>query len=116
MSRMTTASRVDAPYEGDERTLLVAWLEYHRATLALKCDGLTHAQMRSRAVPPSTLSLLGLVRHMAEVENNWFRWWLGGDGPVARYEGDEDFEVEGADVAEAFDYWRSECENSRKVL
>jgi len=116
MSRMTTASRVDAPYEGDERTLLVAWLEYHRATLALKCEGLTHAQMRSRAVPPSTLSLLGLVRHMAEVENNWFRWWLGGDGPTARWEGDEDFAVDDADVEEAFTYWRDECENARAVL
>jgi uncharacterized damage-inducible protein DinB len=96
--------------------MLVAWLEYHRDTLAVKCEGLTDEQLRMRAIPPSSLSLLGLVRHMAEVENNWFRFWLGGDGPTARYEGDEDFEVDGADVAEAFDYWRSECANANRVL
>jgi len=116
MSRMTTVERVDPPYEGDERTLLIAWLEYHRATLARKCDGLTGEQLRTRSVPPSDLSLLGLVRHMAEVENNWFRFWLDGEGPVTRWEGDEDFAVEGASVAEAFDYWRSECENARRVV
>jgi hypothetical protein len=53
---------------------------------------------------------------MAEVENNWFRFWLGGDGPTARWEDDEDFAVDGADVAEAFDYWHGECENARQVL
>jgi hypothetical protein len=116
MAAMTTSERVDPPYEADERTMLVSWLDYQRATLALKCEGLTDEQMRERSVPPSSLSLLGLVRHMAEVENNWFRFWLAGDGPVSRYEGDEDFEVDGADVADAFDYWRSECENARNVV
>ena len=53
---------------------------------------------------------------MAEVENNWFRFWLGGEGPLARWEGDEDFAVDGADVAEAFDYWRAEYENARQVV
>jgi uncharacterized damage-inducible protein DinB len=116
MRGMAAVERTDPPYETDERTMLVAWLEYHRATLAMKCAGLTPDQLRTRSVPPSTLSLLGLVRHMAEVENNWFRFWLGGDGPVARWEGDEDFEVDGADVDEAFDYWRQECANARDVL
>jgi uncharacterized damage-inducible protein DinB len=116
MSDMTKIERTDPPYETDERTMLISWLEYHRATLATKCEGLTDDQLRMRSVPPSTLSLLGLVRHMAEVENNWFRFWLGGQGPVARYEGDEDFAVDDADVSEAFDYWRSECEHAREVL
>ena len=111
-----TIDRAEAPFEADERTMLEAWLEYHRATLALKCEGLSDAQLRVRSVPPSTLSLLGLVRHMAEVENNWFRFWLGGDGPVTRWEGDEDFAVDGADVREAFDYWEGECANARVVL
>jgi hypothetical protein len=96
--------------------MLVQWLDYHRATLAWKCEGLTDEQLRTRAVPPSALSLLGLIRHAAEAENLWFRYWLGGDGPVARWEGEEDFAVEGADVGEAFDYWRGECENSRAVV
>jgi hypothetical protein len=116
MSRMTMVQRVEPPYEGDERSLLIAWLEYHRATLELKCDGLSDDQLRMRSVPPSQLSLLGLVRHMAEVENNWFRWWMGGEGPVTRWDGDEDFAVDGASVSEAFDYWRAECENARGVL
>src|SRR5262245_28969393 len=115
MARMTTVNRVDPPYEGDERGQLEAWLEYHRATLAMRCEGLTHEQLRARSVPPSTLSLLGLVRHMAEVENNWFRFWLAGDGPTVRWEGDEDFAVDDADVDEAFTYWREECENARAV-
>ena len=113
---MTKIERTDPPYETDERTMLVSWLEYHRATLATKCEGLTDDQLRMRSVPPSRLSLLGLVRHMAEVENNWFRFWLGGQGPIARWEGDEDFAVDDADVSEAFDYWRSECEHAREVL
>lgn len=113
---MITIERSEPPHEGEERTMLIGWLEYHRATLELKCQGLTDDQLRTRSVPPSALSLLGLVRHMAEVENNWFRFWLGGDGPVYRYEGDEDFAVDNADVAEAFDYWRSECANAREVL
>src|SRR5438105_3363752 len=99
---MSAIERNDPPYEADERTMLVTWLDYHRATLALKCEGLTPDQLRTRSVPPSALSLLGLVRHMAEVENNWFRFWLAGEGPVTRWEGDEDFEVDGADVDEAF--------------
>jgi uncharacterized damage-inducible protein DinB len=113
---MTTSARVDPPYEADERTMLITWLDYHRATLEEKCKGLSDDQLRLRSVPPSELSLLGLVRHMAEVENNWFRFWLGGDGPTVRYDAEEDFEVDGADVAEAFDYWRSECQNARDVV
>jgi len=116
MSAMTAIERNEPPYETDERTMLEAWLEYHRATLAMKCEGLTPDQLRTRSMPPSDLSLLGLVRHMAEVENNWFRFWLAGDGPVTRWEGDEDFAVDGADVSEAFDYWRQECANARAVL
>jgi len=116
MHHMTTVERIEPPLAADERTMLNAWLEYHRATLELKCDGLTPEQLRLRSMPPSTLSLLGLVRHMAEVENNWFRFWLDGDGPVYRWEGDEDFDVEDASVDEAFDYWHAECDNARRIV
>ena len=116
MSAMTT-ERIDTPYEADERTMLLAWLEYQRATLALKCDGLSDAQLRTRSVPPSNLSLVGLVRHMAEVELNWFRFWLSGEEPNPRYAGDTDLdEIADADVAEAFGYWRSECAHAREVV
>jgi uncharacterized damage-inducible protein DinB len=116
MSAMTSIERTEPALKADERTMLVAWLEYHRATLAFKCEGLTDDQLRQRSVPPSAMSLLGLVRHMAEVELNWFRFWLAGERPVPRYDDDEEWDVDGADVAEGFDYWRSECEHAREVL
>jgi hypothetical protein len=59
-----------------ERGSLEAWLEYHRATLLTKCAGLTSDQLVTRSCPPSRLSLLGLVRHMAEVES-WFHVFAG---------------------------------------
>ena len=112
---MIPIERTDPPYEADERTMLNSWLDYHRATLALKCEGLSDAQLRTRSMPPSGLSLLGLVRHMAEVELNWFRFWLAGEEPNPRYNDDEDFDVDDANVNEAFDYWRSECAHAREV-
>jgi uncharacterized damage-inducible protein DinB len=71
-----TAPEVDRPQPplvAGERESLDAWLDFHRATLLTKCSGLTADQLRQRAVPPSGLSLLGLVRHMTDVE----RWWFG---------------------------------------
>ena len=114
---MPTIERTDPPYEADERTMLLAWLEYHRATLLRKCEGLTDDELRRRAVPPSNLSLLGLVRHMAEVELNWFRFWLGGAEPHPLYGGNTDFdEVDGADVTEAFAHFDDECAHAREVV
>jgi uncharacterized damage-inducible protein DinB len=66
-------TRDDPPRVGDERTLLDAWLDFHRQTLLWKCAGLTGEELAARSVEPSALSLLGLVRHMAEVERGWFR-------------------------------------------
>jgi hypothetical protein len=70
--------RVRPPTVADERTSLDAWLDFHRATLLLKCSGLTESDLRRRPVEPSTLSLLGLVRHMAEVERSWFQHRVAG--------------------------------------
>ena len=56
-----------------ERVMLESWLEFHRSTLELKSEGLSDLQRKSRPVPTSRLSLHGLIRHMAEVERNWFR-------------------------------------------
>ena len=114
-----TVERVEPPLVAAERAMLDAWLDYHRDTLALKCDGLDGGQLRQRAVPPSSLSLLGLVRHMGEVERSWFRRVLGGEQAPPRYYSDEnrdgDFDdVAAADVAEAFGYWRDECAHARE--
>jgi len=106
---------------GDERTMLVAWLEFHRETLAVKCEGLTPDQLRERSVPPSSLSLLGLVRHMAEVERGWFRNVLDGQDLPGRYytednpDGEFD-DVDTADPDEAFASWRVECAIARDIV
>jgi len=73
-------ARIDPPLSGPERDSLTSWLQYQRDTLVLKCEGLDPAQLCERSVPPSTMSLIGLVRHMAEVERNWFRRVLAGEG------------------------------------
>lgn len=64
--------RTEPPYVQGEREMLEGWLEFHRMTLQLKCEGLDDAGRKARPVPTSRLSLHGLVRHMAEVERNWF--------------------------------------------
>ena len=65
--------RADAPLTGDESDVLVGFLKWQRDTLKLKCAGLDAEDLARKAVPTSNLSLLGLVRHMAEVERSWFR-------------------------------------------
>ncbi len=115
-----TVEREMPPLESNERTMLTAWLDFHRATLALKCEGLTDAQLREQAVPPSNLSLLGLIRHMAEVERNWFLPVLQGE-PMATIFSPDNWQasfrdVATAEVAEAFDSWRSECDHARALV
>ncbi len=116
-----TIERTEPPLEAAEREMLTGWLDYHRATLAWKCDGLTDEQLRERAVPPSTLSLLGLVRHMAEVERSWFLRVLGGEDAPFRYFTEENRDgefddVANADVAEAFASWHADCARARELV
>jgi uncharacterized damage-inducible protein DinB len=107
--------------DAGEREMLTGWLEHHRAILLWKCEDLTPEQLRQRAVPPSTLSLLGLVRHMAEVERGWFQAvFLGEDVPDlydSSADEDADFnDVDNADPAEAFDAFERECTAARQVV
>ncbi|HEY7948592.1 MAG TPA: DinB family protein [Acidimicrobiales bacterium] len=103
----------------DERQMLEAWLEYHRTTLLLKCEGLDDAGRKARPVPSSLLSLHGLVRHMAEVERGWFRRVLLSqpDTPPIWYdEAIEDSELvplDDADWQTDLRTWQDECEASR---
>ena len=88
-----TAPETDHDFPGratDERSALQAWLDFHRGTLLWKCAGLTHEQLSIRSVEPSTLSLLGLVRHMAEVEAWWFRTFVTGEKAHGFFGEDED--------------------------
>jgi uncharacterized damage-inducible protein DinB len=103
-----------------EREMLDGWLDYHRATLEMKCEGLAPEELRLRAVPPSSLSLLGLVRHMAEVERGWFRnTFRGEEAPPLYYTDerpDDDFDdLESACPEEVFATWHAECAHAREV-
>jgi hypothetical protein len=96
--------RLEPPLVAGERAALDAWLEYHRGTLLTKCAGLTQEQLRMRSAAPSSLSLLGLVRHMADVERSWFRRRVAGEriGPLffTKEDNDADFnDVDSADAA-----------------
>jgi uncharacterized damage-inducible protein DinB len=111
--------RPEPPFAAPERAMLAAWLDFHRATLARKCESLTDEQVRLRSVPPSSLSLLGLVRHMAEVERGWFRQVLAGEDVPDIYATEQDQEADfngtdGADVAAAFATWAAECDKARQ--
>ncbi|MYS86114.1 DinB family protein [Embleya scabrispora] len=106
--------RFDGPTTGDERAVLADVLAAQRTTLELKCSGLG-PELARRSVEPSTLSLLGIVRHLADVERRWFRQVLAGQDAPARFsspadpDGDFDGAVPDAETVEqAWDAWRAE--------
>ncbi|MCX3058633.1 DinB family protein [Streptomyces beihaiensis] len=108
-------ARFAAPAVGEERRMLAGFLAAQRATLELKCQGV-EAELATRSAAPSTLSLLGLVRHLADVERRWFREVLAGQDAPPRYStpDDPDGDFDGARdagpgaVAEAWTAWRAE--------
>ncbi|MEO3874580.1 DinB family protein [Nonomuraea sp. B12E4] len=113
-------TRVPPPLVGDELTVLNNWLEWHRGTLAVKCADLSDEQLRRRSAEPSTMSLLGLVRHMAHVERTWFRRVLDGEDIPKLWgkdvDNDADFnDVDTASVEEAFTTWRAEIDRARAI-
>jgi uncharacterized damage-inducible protein DinB len=112
--------RIDPPFADDEWAALQAWLDYHRATLPWKLEGLTDEQVRRPMVPSGT-SLLGLVKHLAYVERNWFRKRFAGEPelpvPWTEEDPDADFRIEpGEATEEVLDFYRSECEHSRSIV
>ena len=100
---LSAATRPDPPLTGDERTMLTTWLDYQRATLLWKCEGLDGPALARQGVPPSTLTLLGLVRHMAIVEWWWFdHIFAGGSSPEPiSTEEDRDADFNGIEPARA---------------
>ncbi|NEC48165.1 DinB family protein [Actinospica acidiphila] len=114
-----TTQRSEPGQNADERTMLEGWLDYHRATLAWKCEGLTDGQLRAASVAPSELSLMGLVRHMAEVERSWFRRVFAGEdaGPIYFGEADPDGEFHPGEAdtwKDAYETWQAEIEAARR--
>jgi uncharacterized damage-inducible protein DinB len=112
--------RVKPDLVAGERRALEQWVDFHRATLLMKCAGLTDDELKRRAVPPSGLSLLGIVRHMTEVERWWFRMHAAGEDLPWLYTGDDDeadfAAVEGADASADLDDYRLECEAARAAV
>ncbi|MEJ3744175.1 DinB family protein [Actinomycetes bacterium KLBMP 9797] len=118
-----TAPKIDRtpePSRGDERTSLEGWLDWHRQTLLWKCAGLTAEQLKARSVEPSTLSLLGLVRHMADVERSWFaRRFAGADLPPIYFTDDNPdgdlHDLDTVDAATVFATFHAEVERARRA-
>ncbi|MFF5444096.1 DinB family protein [Streptomyces sp. NPDC012888] len=110
----TTPSKVAA-----DRASLTSFLDYQRATLAMKCEGLTGEELKRRPVPTSGLTLLGLVRHAAAVERGWFLTVLKGDAGEPLWPAVDgvhgEFLVADADVEASFAAWDAACADSRAI-
>jgi uncharacterized damage-inducible protein DinB len=120
---MVDPRRLEPAYLLGERQMLEAWLEFHRMTLLLKCEGLDDAQRKARPIPTSVMSLHGLVRHMAEVERGWFTRTLlrQPETPTLFYRRQADQRLDDADwfTLDHADWdtdraaWQTECQHSR---
>jgi hypothetical protein len=114
------ADRPEPPITGDEPSMLAVWLDYQRSTLLWKCDSLDGAELVRAAIPPSPLTLLGLVRHMTYVEWHWFAHVFAGSPapPPISLEGDPDadFNALRASAAAAdIDRFLLQCDVSRSI-
>src|SRR3979490_1453620 len=115
--------RENGPRLGDDRTTLVEALRCQRLTLEMKCSGLDAEAMARRSVEPSAMSLLGLVRHLAEVERGTFRVMMSGQDVPRLFCSDtgRDGDFDGAVpdpqvVAEAWDAWRAEVDFATRFV
>ena len=112
--------RTAVPRTGSERDILTGYLDNHRKLFEQKCAGLSQKQLSTKAVPPSDMSLHGLLRHLSGVERWWFQIQFAGDDvPMLYYsddDPDQDFESLDGDIDEAFGVWRRECDRSREIV
>ncbi|MEU3984037.1 DinB family protein [Streptomyces sp. NPDC026672] len=115
----TPDGRPIPPAHADERAMLEAWLDFHRATLALRCSGLKDHQLRLAAASPSSMTLLGLVQHAAEVERQWFqRVFAGQDVPPVFGQSNLDgFALRPErGIDEAMAAWQAEVARGRELI
>ena len=116
---MTTDDRPEPPSTGGEREMLAGFLDFHRATLLWKLEGLDDEQLR-RAMVPSGTSLLGLVKHLAYVERAWFQGvWAGLEVtfPWTEEDPDADWRIEPDETTQdVLDLYHGECERSRGIV
>jgi hypothetical protein len=118
--RMAGERSDPSPAVTDEKQALTEFLEYYRQTLELKCANLDPARLSERSVPPSTLTLHGLLRHLTGVEQWWFRIQFAREEIDLLYYSDDnpdqDFEDLDGDVEESFARWREECARAREIV
>ena len=110
--------RVDPSRLTAEKQALDEWVDFHRATLLMKCQGLTSAELKTKSAEPSDLTLLGLVRHMSEVERGWFRRHAAGEDVDFHYSTDDDpdadlLNLESADASADLAHFVAECQRCR---
>lgn len=114
-------NRIDPPISGTNEEMLLAFVDFHRATLVKKCTGLTTEQAKQHSVPPSSMSLLGLVRHMTDVEKMWFIARFQGGEPEGLYRTAEDPDAAfnnlgGPDLEESLELFAAACQRSREIV
>lgn len=120
MASTPEVSRTDPDLQAGELDTLVQFLDYHRGTLRLKCAGLSDDQLKQHSVPPSSLTLLGLVRHLSEVEHNWYARMLDGQATTPFYWSDDDPDgdldrLDSAPVAEVWERYDAVLTESRRI-
>lgn len=120
---MNDGERTEVPLNGDERTMLNAFLDAQRDTLEWKCSGLTPEQLKEAASSPSSLTLLGLLRHLTEVEYFWLEGMLLGkgshlglySGQINPAEGDRAWtDLDSHSVDDVMRNWKEACEAGRR--
>jgi hypothetical protein len=118
---LPAVTRSEPPMTGDERAMLTVWLDYQRSTLLRKCSSLQGDALVRRGVPPSSLSLLGLIRHMTYVEWHWFAHVFAGSSspsPIS-VEEDPDADFNDLQVPAAMadvDLFMRQCDTSRSIV
>lgn len=115
--KLSAPSRLDPPLVAAEREMLIAYLEFQRETLALKCADIPDSKHSEPLVPPSDLTLHGLVRHLAGVEQWWLHMQFAGEDvePLFADPADDFGDLTG-DFDEALAMWRAQCEHSREIV
>lgn len=115
--KLKDPTRADPPLVAGEREMLLSYLEFHRETIALKCAELPPGKENEALVPPSDLTLHGLVRHLAGVEQWWLSMQFAGETPEPLFAAPED---DFGDLTGSFEdslaMWRAQCEHSRSII
>ena len=112
-------TRVDPPYAADERTMLIAFLDFQRESMVTKLEGLSEEQARWTPSPTGN-SLIALVQHLAWVESWWFRVCFAGDQDAYLWPEDDldaDFKVaEDTTVADVISFYRAQCAIANEII